>query len=376
MKLQILTSLIITAALTGCGPGSGDSSLRYVDYEPQIDLGEMDDISSKVRVVRVIRPELTDTTMLVYPHISAIDDKYIYIGERGDVSACFKFDIASGKAVDRLYRRGPGPDEYQAIATMAYDKSTGGWDVHDYFPNKRMITYDRDHNMTASHKVDSLFWIRPSAHGGWWAVNDMLSTEKNDGMKRIVYHYDKDWNSLGSREFPSRRSDVRITGQGFNDGVFTMGGRDYVFVNDTVMVYEPDTDNFVPSIAFNLGRFTWEGNYDQKGYREALGTGKIAHPDITFNDHYLFMCHAIMDKMNTFDIYDLDNGKLVYRHNIPGEYNFSEGFPVEVDGVTMYGWPREFVNDGHFFLIISENAISEATGSDESNPIIVEIELQ
>lgn len=376
MKLHVLSSFIVATLLTDCGSGSDGSSLRYVDYEAQINLDEMDDISSKVRVIRVIRPELTDTTMLVYPWISAIDDKYIYIGEGGDVSACFKFDIASGKAVDRLYRRGPGPDEYQTTATMVYDQSTGGWDVHDYFPNKRMVTYDRDHNMTASHKVDSLFWINPSAHGGWWAVNDVMSTERNDGMKRIIYRYDNDWNFLGARELPSRRSDVRITGQAFADGVFTMGSRDYVFVNDTLMVYEPDTDNFVPSIAFNLGRFTWEGNYDQKGYQEAHEAGRIGSPDITFNDRYLFMFHSLFNKMNTFDIYDLHNGKLVYRRNIPGEYNFNDGFPVEIDGVTMYGWPRNFVNDGRFFMMISENAISEATGCDESNPIIVEIELQ
>lgn len=362
--------------LSGCGSGSDRSSVRCVDYEAQAYHDEMDEISSKVRVVRVIRPELTDTTMLVYPGISAIDDKYIYIEDNGEVMAAFKFDIASGKAVDRLYRKGSGPDEYQRTAIMAYDKPTGAWHVHDYFPNKRMLTYDKDHNMIASHKVDSIYWITPSAHGGWWAVNDCMPTNTNDGMKRIIYHYDNDWNLLGSRELPSRRSDVRKTGSSFNDGVYTINGDDYIFVNDTLMVYSPETDSFAPSIAFNLGRFTWEGNYNShEEYREAESAGKIPFVNVVFNDRYMFMYHFIREKMCIFDVYDLADGKLVYRHNIP-EYNISDGFPVEVDGVTMYGWPDDFVNDGHFFIVVSENAVSEATGCDDSNPIIVEIELQ
>ena len=51
------------------------------------------------------------------------------------------------------------------------------------------------------------------------------------------------------------------------------------------------------------------------------------------------------------------------------------GLPLEIDGMTVMGWPILYQDSEDFYVMIPAENIAEATGNDEVNPVILKFSI-
>lgn len=384
MKQIVYYSLGLVSAISvliGCSRHPDGNGLKTVFVEKNFEKADFDDFSSKIEVLEVFRPEFTDSTMFVVPDILAIADGKAYLHEGKWLAV---YDYPSGSLVGAFNRYGAGPGEYKYSYYAYY---TGNeWTVLDHNIGRyNIIQYAPDGEYLRTIRNDTVQSLSPIADGGWLAFNDTM--DYKDGYRKVrekkVYQYTSDWNLSDTYVLKERRwADM---GSDRMDQVYSFNGVQYVVDTDTIYSIDTDTREVTPRIAMALGRYAcdWGSFEDGQEVQEA----EKSHFDILgpiFNSRYLFARYTIyFDSpwVVYYDVYDLDNGDLVYRHrlNLEGQYGmcqYYEGIPVELDGKTVYGWPIEYVENDEFYVVIAGDEMARISDSDEVNPVFVKIRIE
>lgn len=375
-----LGATMFVPALIGCTEKTSDNKLKTIFVEQSFEKPDFDELSSKIEVLEVFRPEFTDSTMFSNPSLLAIRDGKAYLHEENWMAV---YEYPSGKLLDAFNHYGPGPEEYQYSYHTYY--ADNEWTVLDMnFGRHNIRQYATDGKYIGTVVNDSIQSLSPIA-GGWLAYNRNI-TEKNGFSKvreKKIYQYTPDWQLVHTYDIKERRWGAIASDR--MDFVSNFNGISYV--SDTDTIYSIDTDNYTltPRIAIDLGKYAYDwGSLEQ---REEVREAEKSHFSIlgpVFNSRYFFARYSIyFDRpwVLHYDVYDLDNGELVYRHNLSleGEYGmcqFFEGIPVELDGETVYGWPIEYVEDDAFYVIIASDELTRIYDTDAINPVFVKIRIK
>lgn len=383
----ILLSGLTLMTLSACSGGAGESDkLATVQIEKTFDAKDFDNISDKVEIIETFHPEFTDSSMFSLPVLLAIVNgkAYMHEGEWMNV-----FDYPSGKLVEAFNHHGPGPEEYMRSYYSYYQTATTDWTVYDNnnWGHERLVQYDKDGKFIRSLENDSIQSLATINGGGWLAYNGCTSFAGgfHNVRDKKIYQYDSDWQL--EFIFPLKDRRWGVQGTSLMDEVLGYDGKNYVVDSDTI--YQIDTDNhkLIAQIALNLGKCGCDWGAIETA--EELRDAEISHIKIQapiFNSDYIFARYTVIDldakiQIVVYDIYSLANGELVYRRKLPleGDYSlcqFFEGFPVEVDGETVYGWPMKFVEDGCFYIIVASDEMARIKDTDEVNPTVVKIRIK
>lgn len=384
-KYPVLASGIALSILSACSGGTAESDrLSTVQIEKTFEAKDFDNISSGVEIVETFYPEFTDSTMFSLPDLLAIADGKAYLHENKWMTV---FDYPSGKLTEAFNHYGPGPEEYMKADYCYFQPATSDWTVFDdkNWGHERLLQYDKDGKFIRSAENDSIQSLSPVSGGGWLAYNGLVSFKGgyHNIREKKVYQYDPDWKLDFIYTLRERRWGVQ--GSFRMDQILGYDGNNYVVDSDTI--YRIDTDNheLIAKIALNLGKYGCDwGKFET--YEEVNDAEKshiyIQNP--IFNSDYIFTRYIVRSeevKTLYYDVYRLSDGELVYRRKLPltGNYGlcqFFEGFPVEVDGQTVYGWPMEFVQDNCFYIIVASDEMARIKDTDEVNPTIVKIRVK
>ncbi len=361
---------------------AGDSDIKTVQFERYFDKADFDNLSGKIEVIDIFRPEFTDSTMFTMPDLAAIHDGKAYVHEDEWMA---EFDYPSGKLIKAFNRKGGGPEEYMDSYYAYFSPASDGRTVVDAnFNRDNLKQYDHDGNYLRTTVNDTIQSLSPLPDGGWLAYNRSYSTK--NGFEKVrekkVYQYDPDWNLVNTYVLNERR--WAEPGSDRMDAVMNYNGQSYIHDNDSI--YRLDTDNHtaVPVIALDLGKHycDWGSLETYEEIREAFRKYIYISSPI-FNSRYLFASYSFDDDDNTmrYDVYDLDNGELIYRRTqqLGEDYslcNTLEGIPVEIDGQTALGWPVEYVGDDSFYVIVASDEMARISDTDAINPIFLKIKIK
>ena len=376
----ITLSLSLLTACTG-GSSTGSDKIPALRIEEFFDVPELDELSGKIRVVNVFRPEFTDSSMFDSPQILHIADGKAYLHEGKYMTT---FSYPDGKLLSAFNHYGAGPEDYQYSYYAYYTPEAGGtWTVLNVnIGVYKIMQYDADGRFRRSVTNDTVEVLAPLSDGGWLGFNPSYSL--NGGFHKVrdkvITHYSPDWKDLGSTTLKSRRWSVGATD--IMDFLPVYDGQVYTTDADTVLRFDLKAGEFVPAIALLEGKyfFDWSTPTDTKEI-SAAEADHLSPLRPVFNSRYAFITYywgPWPDNITRSDVYDLSTGRLVFRKELPRKENemLTRGLPVEVDGHTLSAWPVKFVTDDHFFALVSAEEMSTVTGTDNVNPVILEIAIE
>ena len=383
--MKLTACLFVVCTTWSCSDNGEESGeLKRMNVEKYFESPDFDNISQKVKIVNIFQPEFTDSSMLANPDILSICDGKAYLHER-DGKWMTTFSYPDGKLIGAFNHYGVGPEEYLRNFYAFFTPTDSLWTVHNFDMSStfELMQYDEDGVFKRKETIDSVWILCPMAHGNWLAMSKPFSI--TDGLHifrdRIIYEYNRDWILENSIKLKNQRADIPLI---WDDPINLFDGQNYITDNDTVYRYNPETKSLVPTIAIELGRY----HYDWGGLTniEDYSSARESYPDPKspiFNDkyawdYYYFGKNPIVAK---FDMYNLKTGDLVYRRTITKTKENSvrpitEGFPITIDGQTVYGNILPFVKENHFFVCVPMDELMKIYDTDEINPVIVEIDIE
>lgn len=370
-------------ALCACSGSSSESEeIATVQVEKNFEAKDFDNISAKVEIIDIFQPEFTDSSMFSLPNLLAIADGKAYVHEKEWMTV---FDYPSGKLIENFNHHGPGPEEYMKSYYAYYQPVASDWTVFDNnnWGHERIVQYDKSGKFIRSVENDSVQSLAPIADGGWLGYNQSVSLSGgfHSVREKKIFQYNADWQLDFVYPLKERRWGATSTSR--MDEVLTYNGINYVVDSDTIYQIDTKQHELIAKIALNLGKYSCDwGKFETiKEVREAEKSHIYIQFPI-FNSDYIFARYNIISEEITtlyYDLYRLSDGELVYRRKLPLEGNyglcqFFEGFPIELDNETVYGWPI-FVEDDCFFVLVASDEMARIKDTDEVNPTIVKIRI-
>lgn len=392
MNIKSLNIVYLAAALAfaGCtdGKGAGDGKLLSMNVEESFDIDSLDNLSDRIRVVNVCRPEFTDSSMLNHFIIGGVVDDRIYIKnqgyDQGNSWVC-TFSYPDGKLTYAFNPFGAGPEECKRGFDGVFTEGDGGmWSILDKdFVLCMIKQYTAEGKYLRTVRKDSIQNLAAAAGGSWLAFNEPLTFEGGPHVIRDkeLYLFSPDWQLDGTIRMKSRRWGY-FSWQ-MLDIITTLRGENYVNDQDTIYRVNYQDRSLEPHIAINLGKYAcnW-GSLETLEEINAANREYITPLYPIFNSRYALVRYTFGEYddggMLRFDAYSLEDGKLVYRYEQPRDRDadWFAGFPVTVDGETYYGYPAEYMNSDNFYFIISADEMARVKGTDDVNPMIVEVEIK
>ena len=369
MKLHyMLAGVVAATALWSCGGSKGDAdTIHTMEIERYFDEPAIDNITHKIKIKEKFTPEFTDSTMYNAPRLCAVADGRAYMRPHGQLPETFT-------------RYGAGPEEYQYSYETYFTPADGLWTVHDSNVGRyNIMQYDNAGRLVRKTVNDSINVIAPTPGGGWLAFNPSYSMEGgfHKIAEKIIREYDSDWKLLAETQLHDKRMMMR--GGGFMDIIMNCMGNNYVNDRDTIWRYDCDTHRLAPAIAMHIGKY----GYDWSTVNTMEERDRVEETHLTplypiFNNRYAFLSYYKPgEEINRYDIYDLRDGSLVYRMERPKNEDVMRrmGLPLEIDGMTVMGWPILYQDSEDFYVMIPAENIAEATGNDEVNPVILKFSI-
>lgn len=355
MNKLALTVIAAAAMAVDCSHGPKELPVfKFVD-----DFSTANNLDA-LRASLVLKPEVTDSSLIKSPNLRGIHDGVYYIA--GDRLMTFRAD---GKLVSSFTRNGNGPGEWgnaYNVATQLVNPATGNWDVLLYDGKK--TTYTIDGRFVGTDSVG-----RPSAinsfRNGFIAANqampdtvivlsyldsNMKATDSlNTGYRHRVY------------EFPGGMSSWNPT--------LKSTGKNAYFISWSDTVY---------NVSSPAKRLEAIGFIDING----LGIPESVSPSDPKKDYLRFLSYitdnALMlfagwDEKIHLRVYYLATGRLLAAYSCPTA-DF-RGIPFEIDGKTINLMPSAFTTADAFYFYATDSEMTEFTGNEDSNPAFFEVKL-
>ena len=382
MRKTIIGGVLLLLLSSCSGSSSSEpDKIPALRIEESFDITELDEISGKIHVINVFRPEFTDSSMFNCPQILRIADGKAYLHEDKFMTT---FSYPDGKLLSAFNHYGSGPEDYTYSYYAYYTpEDNGTWTVlNTNFGIYKIMQYDAEGNFRRSTDNDTIQSLAPLPDGSWLGFNEAHSRkgEFRKVRERVITHYSADWKRLSADTIKMRRSG--IVGGDFMDQLNIYNGQVYAFDADTVIRYDAATSSFVPALALLEGKYFYDWSLpNTTKERDAAEADHLPLLHPTFNDRYAFVSYyygPYEKAITRSDVYDITTGRLVFRKEFTRDENImlNRGLPVELDGHTLSAWPAPIVIDNHFFLIVSAEEMSSVTGTDNVNPVILEVEIQ
>lgn len=375
---------LLLSLLTACSTGSssgGSDKIPALRIEEFFDVADLDELSGKIKVVNIFRPEFTDSSMFDTPDILRIADGKAYLHEGRYMTT---FSYPDGKLLSAFNHYGAGPEDYK-YSDDAYftPENDGTWTILNVnIGVTKIMQYDAEGKFRRSVTNDTVEVLAPLSDGGWLGFNPNYSFKGgyHRVQDKVITRYSPDWHDMGTITLKSRR--WPYDGMDFIDFLPVYDGQVYTTDADTVLRYDLKTGEFVPALALLEGKYFYDWS-TATSYEEinAAESNHLTPLVPVFNSRYAFISYywgSWPESTTRSDVYDLATGALVFRKEFPVKENpkLNRGLPVEIDGHTLSAWPVRFVTGDHFFALISAEEMSTITGTDNTNPVILELSIE
>lgn len=310
-----------------------------------------------LKVVDVTRMESTDGCFLRRGRYFDIDDKSVgvYDGER-----ILKVGIGQGKIQLNISRIGRGPGEYLGVDGCRYDHDNK-WYVVTSLLDGKVIWYDENGRLAKEMTVGDRGAFCPMDAGHYAYVKP--------------YDADEDFEIYDSEGSLIRRSVLGHKGvptQMLYSQSFKCFNGQYYFaptLSDTL--YHVNAEKDVPFLVFDKG--------DKKIPEEYYSN--ITSHDLSdyINSLSFYICGDMLfarfwckGKM-FMEIWDLTDRRLAFKSELSSEFD-EYGFPVQVNGETVYVWPDDVSGNILYCTLLHREAQKLFPDlSEDANPVFLRI---
>ncbi len=347
-KLLLLTA---TAILVACSTDEKERGIVTIDLAANVGTPDKGSLNDILELESLIHPELTDSSLLSYGPVHGIHGNRLYIQEDDD--HLYTFDATNGKSMSAFSHKGSGPEDWNLLL-FAYPAKNGDWVTYD-LRGQKILRYTADGDFVGKYTA-RICNICPDGDG--WAA----PKEVPDGANQVIYLYDDNFNLTDSiPTHVTRRYMV-------SNNMEPTEGRASMLIYDTLYVVN-DSHKFAPELAFTLGEYhcpyNTEADFDKliaERHRFIWYEARV-ESDIVVVDYRL-------EKKNTMQIYDRNNGALLYSCTVNPEVTTGvAGFPYEINGKQYGITPMGVTAGGSFFFIITPDQF----GEEEGNPAILRL---
>ncbi|GEM_PF-2186942 len=342
--MRPILSIAIAAATVAASCSGPSSSVRPevvgIDLRSNINIPDMGDLDSVFVIEDMIEPELTDSTMLKYAEVRGCRDNDLYIQEGNRLMI---FDAADGRCLSSFDHSGEGPGEYLMLYKAWMSPSTGNWVGSDLSRGK-ILNYSPDGAPEGELKVKSLSGIAPE--GDFW----LALTESSGHI--AVKSYDSDLNFIDSISTSITPDQYRA------QYLFPVNGHTGMIQRDTIFLVDADARTVTPYIALNLGDIT--PSQEPK-------PGRL-HYDTMIADNKLIIGYYY-DGRNAFQIYDVNNGSLLYSRTCDSET--TPAMELNAGDKRVKAIPNATIADRIYFTMIADD-----DDDDDRNPTLIRCRMR
>lgn len=320
----IYTALIFLLLNTGC-QRDNDFSKNKIYLAESMRKGSVNTLLFENKKIKIIDLEETDSTLLS-PAIKLFDfeDGHIWGYERGKI---YNFEN-NGICRKIISNNGEGPHEYLGILDVVR-KSNGNLVVLD-FRKGQLYEYDENGNYI-NHTKEEL--------GGILIANNELTgvtMPKNSQTGIEVLFFDNKLNKIDSILI----SEGTETTKGFINipSISNLNNNMGILISDTLFKVDSE-HNKTPFLIFETGDLKMPDDIKsdfklmdkRSSYIDNLNP--LVWGDLVFLEYYY--------KNNVyFDIWDLNDNKIIYRNVVSGTEN-RYGFPLKTNNGKVYNvWPK------------------------------------
>ena len=293
--------------------------------------------------------------------IDVVGDTAVLLEKDPSMSRLIMYNIDSGEYLGEINHRGQGPGEYRVILG-AFVNGKDGSVLLPNFDNPSVYKYSlaADTLITTIDRKMVMSMIEPVGGTGS-AIN--VATPTPDGLK--VLQYDDNYALIDSIEVDGFRGGNfnLLWANAGNVGVFMMADTLYTFVPGAMQ----------PLAILKRGNYALTPEQDQETTMKVMDGAheiEVLRPyilvrDVQFTDGKMLLT-TMHDGHKYSDIYDMDNGSLIYRNkyerlSTPSNIVVScpDGKTIEVE--------RLFAKEGKWYGIVSEDNVA----ADSSNCALV-----
>lgn len=342
---RILSAAALVVAAAACSTVK-KPEIPTLDIAANIDCADKGSLNEIFEFKTMIRPELTDSTILSYANVRGVIGNTIYMQENNRLMT---FNMKTGRCISSFDHTGSGPEEYNMLDLAFPAPENGDWVSYDIRDHK-IVRYTADGRFVGAYPA-SIDCICPD--GDKWAAQKTVS----EGYNQVLYIYDNRFRAIDTIQTHLPR--YYLTPNTLD----TFNGQPVMHAQDTLFTVTSD-NRFVPEIAFNLA------NYSMPYYKEYEfdkmmserwhylkfdfnGLGKLAGISYQSNDKV------------TLQFYSLTDNSLIFSASVfPAHFN---GFPYIVNGTKYNIVPMGQPTKDMVFATVS----SEQLENPEGNPAII-----
>lgn len=294
----------------------------------------------------IIRPELTDSTILSYANVRGVRGDIIYIQENNRLMT---FNMKTGRCVSSFDHTGPGAEEYNILSPAFPSEVNGDWVAYDV-SGQKIVRYTQEGKFIGSY---------PAAIDCLCPDQEKWVGQKNvaEGYNQVIYLYDDRFELTDTIQTHLPR--YLLT----PNTLETFNGRPVMKAQDTLFTVTAD-NSFVPVIAFNLANYSMPYFKEDEFEKMMLtrwhylkfdfnGVGRLAGISYQFNEKV------------TLQFYSLNDNSLIYSASVfPAHFN---GFPYIANGTKYNIVPMGQPTKEMVFASVSSDQLDDTKG----NPAII-----
>ncbi len=345
--------------LLSCSQSASKDEVVTIPLGASVDIDNQPMNPTMFKVIDVTRMESADDGFLRRSYFFDIDDESVgvYDGER-----ILKVGIGQGNILQNISRIGRGPGEYLGAEDCRYDPDNKWYEVTSLLDGK-VIWYDENGRFVKEMTVGDRGSFCPM-DSGHYAYVKSYDTDEDFEI------YDSEGNLirrsvLGHKGVPTQM----LYSQSFR----CFNGQSYFLpaLSDTLYLVNVEKD--VPFLVFDKGSKKIPEEYysniisrDQSDYIDGLSFYICG--DMLFAK---FWCKGKM----IMEIWNLTDGRLAFKSELSSESD-DYGFPVQVNGVTVYVWPNDVSGNILYCTLLHREALKLFPDlPEDANPVFLRLRV-
>lgn len=357
LTLRLTYICVILLSLLSC-ENNNISELRKIDLGKSVS-DKANSRKAVVMDVADVEPIIIDDSITVGTlRIAGVDENNMVIYDRERIMI---FD-RNGYLQSIVAKKGNGPQEYVNILSVYADMDSRQLYVTDT-QKRNVLRY------TFEGEYIDVFHDESCGHVGGFPGGNLIMCYSPYSDSRFCFGiFDKKWNLL--RESTLRKTEIDSRMLAF-DGTGLFNGECFFkkCFEDTLYSVTNNVDR--PVLIIDKGKYKAPDEY----YKTYRPQGKyILGEAFSMADEYLFLEFGFDGKMYR-DVWNSEDCTLLFRSEISSEDDHP-GFPVNVEGETVYCWPDYVNGDNLYCVLIYEEAKKIFPDlSEDSNPVIIHLSL-
>lgn len=345
--------------LLSCSQKTSKDEVVTIPLGASVDKDNQPIDPAMLEVIDVTRMESADGCFLSRSDFFDIDDESVgvYDGER-----ILKVGIGQGNILMNISRMGRGPGEYLDANVCRYDPDNKWYEVTSVLGGK-VIWYDENGSLVKEMTVGDRGTFCPM-DGGRYA--NVRPYDADDDFEI----YDSEGNLVRSSVLGHKGVPTQML---YSQSFMRFNGQSYFLPALSDTLYHVNAEKDVPFLVFDKGNKKIPEEYysniisrDLSDYIDGLSF--YISGDMLFAK---FWCKGKM----FLEIWNLTDRRLAFKSELSSETD-NYGFPVQVNGVTVYVWPDDVSGNILYCTLLPREALKLFPDlSEDANPVFLRIRV-